>query len=233
MNLIFMDESGDISFSPDSNSKYFTITCLTIDEAIKNKIKNTMRHKKHKLYKLGWPRNVEVKATNLHGMKHDWRIPQKVKDVINGDGYIVKIIESIKYSCQPRIDYITINKDRIQKVSLRQAEYGIAYNFFSWELLRPIVIHLKNCKLIVDPKNKERHSKRHFEGYIGTEALKLKMGSRIAISFDIEQPDSHMSLGLQAVDFFSWSINRHITGKGSQFYDIFRDLIVIGKRWYC
>ena len=233
MYLIFMDESGDISFSPDSDSKYFTITCLTIGEAIKNKIKDAMRHKKKKLYKLGWPRNVEIKATNLHGMKHDWRIPQDVKDAINGDDYIVKILESIKYSCQPRIDHITINKGRIRRASLRRAEYGIAYNYFSWELLRPMLIDFKNCKLIVDPKNKERHSKRHFEGYIETEVLKLMMGSRLAISFGIEQPDSHTNLGLQAVDFFSWSINRYVTGKGSQFYNIFKDLIVIGRRWYC
>jgi len=233
MHLIFMDESGDISFSTTSESKYFTITCLTINEVDEKKINNTIKNKKVKLYNLGWPRQIEMKANTLHVMKYIRKIPASVKSVINGDDYILEILKSVRNSCQLRIDYIVVNKDRIKKPSLRNAEYGIAYNFFSWKLLRPMITHLKSCKLIVDPRNKELHSKKHFEGYIETEALKLAMSSRIAISFDIEQPNSHVRLGLQAVDFFSWSVNRLNINKSRRFYDVFRDLVVLKFRWYC
>ena len=51
--FIYCDESGEISFSSESAYKCFSICALTIDEDRKNKIKNTMRRKKAKLYELG------------------------------------------------------------------------------------------------------------------------------------------------------------------------------------
>lgn len=192
-----------------------------------------MRRKKRYLYGLGWPRQVEVKATTLHGLKHRHEIPQSVRDAIDGDAYIIEILEAVVNSCNPRIDYFAVNKNRIKKAAFRAAEYGIAYNYFTWELLRPMVSQLQKCKLVCDPRNKERHSQKHFEGYIETEALKLSMSTRKTIEFSIEQPDSHMSLGLQAVDIFSWSVYRHVRRKGSQFFNVFKDLVEIGKKWYC
>ena len=73
---IYCDESGEISFSSDSSYKCFSICALTIDEGKKNKIKNTMKRKNTKLYNLGWPKSIEIKANILHNMMLNKDIPQ-------------------------------------------------------------------------------------------------------------------------------------------------------------
>ena len=163
-----MDESGGISFSEKSIYKYFSITTLTINESIENKIKNTMRAKKTKLYKLGWPRDVEIKANTLHNLRRNKKLCTCLKETVNGDEYIKEVLTSIKNSCQPRIDYLVVYKEKIKDESFKSANYGIAYNFFSGKLLIPLVKDLKECKVFVDPRNKERHSKKHFESYRGS-----------------------------------------------------------------
>ena len=232
MYLIFMDESGGIGFSEKSIYKYFVMTTLTIEEALERKIKATIRNKKAKLYKLGWPRDIEIKAFALHNLRRNREIKQLLSSPINGDNYIQEILTSIKNSCHPRIDYLVINKDGIEDESLRSADYGIAYNFFAGKFLCPLVKELKIGKLFVDPRNKERHSKKHFEGYIKTEIIKMTVNSEIEIQFDIQQPYSHMNLGLQAVDFFSWGIYRFFANNDSRFYDLFSDLIGSEQKLY-
>ena len=232
MYLTFMDESGGIGFSEKSIYKYFVMTALTIEEGIERKIKAIMKKKKAKLYNLGWPRDVEIKAVTLHNLRRNKKIKQMLTSPTNGDNYIQEVLISIKNSCHPRIDYLAINKDGIKDKSLKSADYGIAYNLFAGKFLCPLVKELKIVKLFADPRNKERHSKKHFEAYIKTEIIKMTVDDKIETKFDIQQPYSHMNLGLQAVDFFSWSIYRYFVNNDSRFYDVFSDLIVNGNKLY-
>jgi len=233
MYLTFMDESGDISFSNQSQSKYFSITCLTIDEAIKNKLKNTIKKKRAKLYKLGWPKKTEIKANILHGLNRNRRLRKKLNVSIEGDEFIKEILTSVKNSCHPRIDCITINKDKIKDESFRNAEYGIAYNYFAGKLLCPLIMELQNCELTVDRRSKETHPKKHFNDYLKTQVIGEAFERSIKTTLNIHHLESHKNLGLQVVDFFSWGLYRHIAYRDSQFYDIFKELICGFQRWYC
>jgi len=125
--LIYCDESGEISFSRRSIYKYFTICTIAIDEIKKNKLKNTMRRKKRKLYRLGWPKNLEIKASVLHTMEANPAIPDQLKSAFNGDEFIREVLTSLGRSCSPRVDYIVVYKDGVKSSFFRKAPYGRLY----------------------------------------------------------------------------------------------------------
>ena len=77
--------------------------------------------------------NLEIKASVLHNMMQNNNIPQRVKDNIDGGQFIKDILRALKQSCKPQIDYITVRKDKFTSPSFKNASYGIAYNFFSWQ----------------------------------------------------------------------------------------------------
>ena len=231
--FIYCDESGESSFSKDSAYDYFSICTLTIGEDKKNKIKNTMKRKTAKLYNMGWPKEIEIKASILHGLNSNNNISQDVKNNISGDEFIKEILLSLKNSCSPRIDYIAVGKDGLQDPSFRSAPYAIAYNFFAGKILIPIILECKDCFLTIDKRNKEMHAQRHFDGYIETKARGDAFEKKIDINLEIKHDESQNNFGLQVVDFFSWSIYRKIKNKDIRFFRIFEDLIHLKEEWYC
>ncbi len=231
--FIYCDESGETSFSEKSTSDYFSICTLTIEETKRKKIQNTLRRKKSKLYKIGWPKGIEIKANVLHGLRFNPNIPQEIKKNINGDEFIKEVLDSVKNSCFPRVDYIIIKKDGLTSPSFMKAPYGIAYNYFSGIILIPRILDCKDCYLTIDKRNKEMHNHKHFDGYIETHARGKALEQKIDINLEIKHAESHLEYGLQAVDFFSWSIYRNFASKDKQFLDIFKNLVKIGQKWYC
>lgn len=231
--FIYCDESGEASFSKNSVYKYFSICTLTIDEGKRSKIKNTIKKKKSKLYTLGWPKEIEIKANILHSLKSNPNIPQVVKDNVNGDNFIQEVLISLKNSCSPRIDYIIVNKEGLKPGTFDKAPYGIAYNYFAGKILIPIILDCKDCYLTIDKRNKEMHNHMHFSGYIETKVRGDAMEKGIDINLEIKHGESQNESGLQAVDFFSWSIYRNFAHNDSRFLDIFTELIKIKEKWYC
>lgn len=231
--FIYCDESGESSFSEITAFKFFSVCTMTIEETKRKKIRNTMRKKSAKLYRLGWPRELEIKATNLHNLKNNKEIPQAVKNLIDGDKFIEEILFSVKHACQPRIDYIVVNKDGIKDPSFRSSPYGITYNFFAGKVLVPLILEIKDCFLTVDKRNKEMHNQKHFDGYIETRVRGDAFEKGIDLELEIKHDDSQTNYGLQAVDFFSWSIYRTIARNDERFFRIFKDLVKIGEKWYC
>lgn len=232
--LTYMDESGDVSFAETSSSQFFIITCLTIPENAKHKLKNKIKQKKKKLYNLGWPREVEIKAATLRSINHNRKLRAELGVDIDGDKYIQEIIRSIIDATSPRIDYFALNKTRIIHDAFKNAEYGIAYNFFSAKLLCPLVMDLKKCKLYPDPRNKERHSNKDFTEYIDGEIFYTAKQMKIEVDFSMHLLPSHTNPGLMSVDFFSWSLNRYFAHQDDSFYNLFKRLVHNnGIRWYC
>jgi len=231
--FIYCDESGEASFSTKSSYDYFSICALTVEENKKNKIKSTMKRKKAKLYKLGWPKEVEIKASVLYSLRRNKKIPQKVKNNIRGDSFIQEVLISLKNSCSPKIDYIIVRKDGLQDASFRSSPYGIAYNFFAGKILIPIILKYKDCFLTIDRRNKEMHPHKHFDGYIETTARGEAFEKGINLSLEIRHEESSINSGLQAVDFFSWSIYRKVRNGDTRFFNIFKDLIMQNYEWYC
>lgn len=231
--LIYCDESGEASFSPKSEFKYFVVCAITIDESMKSKLQHRMREKQLKLYKLGWPKKIEIKASVLHNMKRDRRIPRSVKAAIDGDAFIQEILISLKNSCSPRVDYIAINKQRLMNESFRNTPYGIAYNYFAGKILVPLVHACADCVLTVDRRSKEMHSHKYFDGYIETMLFKKAIAEGVSMNSVIRHEESHMSYGLQAVDFFAWSIYRAKNNQDRRFIKIFDHLVENKEEWYC
>lgn len=231
--FIYCDESGDSSFSEKSRHNIFSICALTVEENKKNKIKNTMSRKKAKLYKAGWPKNIEIKASVLHNLKLQKNLPENIKKTISGDDFIIEILTSLKNACLPRIDYIAVKKDKMTDNSFRNAPYGIVYNFYAGKILVPLVCACESCFLTVDKRNKEVHTLRHFDGYIETRIREEAFNKGIKVDFQIEHGESHVISGLQAVDFFSWAVYRKIAYNDTRFFTIFKDKVKIKEEWYC
>ncbi len=232
-HFIYLDESGEASFSEQTAFPYFSITTMTINEQDKKKIKNILRRAKAKLYKRGWPRAIEIKASILHGLQHHKEIPERLRNEIDGDKFIKSILEKLESSCRPRIDYIVVKKDGFTNPTFKAAPYGIAYNFLAGKILFPLIRNMSDCFLTVDKRNKETHSQKHFDGYIKTTVIGDAYDKRKDIVLQIKHEESHSNTGLQAVDFFCWSINRKMQNRDSRFFDVFTDLVETAHEWYC
>lgn len=232
--FIYCDESGEASFSDKTTFKYFSICALTIGDDKRYKIKNTMKRKKAKLHRLGWPKEIEIKASVLHGLNMNREIPQKVKDAIDGDDFIKETLTSLKNACSPRVDYIIVKKAGLKSDAFRRAPYGIAYNFYAGKILVPIILNYRDCYLTIDKRNKEMHQQKHFAGYIETKVHGDALEQEIdIINLEIKHGESQVEYGLQAVDFLSWSIYRKIVSKDLSFFKIFEDFVEIKQEWYC
>ena len=233
--LIYCDESGEASFTDKSRVKYFGICAISIDATKKKKIQNTLKKKEAKLYKLGWPKEVEIKATVLHNLRHQDNIPDEVKNAINGDDVIKNTLLSLSRACYPRVDYIVVNKDYITSESFRNSPYGVAYNFFAGKILVPLILDLENCLLTVDQRNKEMHHHKHFDGYIETKLSEESFESRANFNLeDIKHDESRSNWGLRAADYFSWAVYRKIANNDSRFFNVFKDILdVHSNEWYC
>ena len=233
-NYTYSDESGESSFSQKSHFKHFVFCALTVGENGNNKIKNILKRKRAELLGKGLPPEIELKANILNGIRKNAYIPGEVKNKIDGPEIIKELITKIVRVCSPRIDYITVNKDKITNNSLRNAPYGIAYNYFSGLILAPLCIELGEVALIIDQRNKELHHKKHFDGYLNTKILELCVEKDISrMDISILHGDSKIIPGLQAVDLFSWSIFRKFEYGDETFFNIFKHVIKSRREWWC
>jgi hypothetical protein len=230
---LFVDESGDISFSSDSISKYFLIAAIVLDNSLCGPMKNVIKRKYAELYRAGWPREIEIKAATLHNLSHDKKISSQLTTPINGDSVISKLLINMTQVCSPEVYCIAVNKQKITNRSLRCAEYGIAYNYFSKELLLPLILHLGNCELIIDQRSKETHFRKRYDEYLKSTIVGEAFDKGIEVSFSIAHSDSRSVYGLQAIDYYCWALNRYIAHNDRRFFDLFSWNIKRLKKWYC
>jgi hypothetical protein len=215
--LIFLDESADASFR-DKSVRYFSITCLTIPVCERGKINKTIRRYKKELYELGWSSKDEIKASALHSRYKTFPLG------IDGDQVIKNILQSLKTSCQLRIDYLAVSKSGLTNPPFKKAFWY--YDFFASELLKRLVSYYRNCYLTVDEKDETKVAKKVFNGYIMTRMLEkyIKKNTK-GINLTINHAKSHLSPGVQAVDFFSWAVYQKIARNDNQFFEIFSDVV--------
>jgi len=88
VQLIYKDESGDVSFADSSRKRYFILACLSLEEVKRHELKNTNKSKKKKIYGLGWPKEEEIKASSLHRVDINRKHREEMKVSINGYDYI-------------------------------------------------------------------------------------------------------------------------------------------------
>ena len=120
---LFLDESGECSFSVRSAYKHFVITILSIDESAINKIRNSLRRRFTKFIEKGWDRNREVKAFEIF------------KNRRFGENSVREVLDALTRIDTLAISYIVVNKEKIENKSFRNAPYGTGYNYFTGILL--------------------------------------------------------------------------------------------------
>ena len=204
MLYLYLDESGDLGFDfvTKKPSKFFTIMVLVLkgqdkNRALINAVKHTLRRKlgKRKLFKsIG----CELKAS---------RVSIEIKK------YFYDQVKGLDF----KLYTLTLNKKRVYE-SLMQEKERI-YNYLARLVLDKISFDDAEVRvtLIVD-KSKGKPEISEFNSYIFRQ-IQAKIDPRIPL--DIEHALSHESLGLQAVDMFTWGIFRKYERKDFEWFRVF------------
>jgi hypothetical protein len=227
--FVFLDESGQTGgIGKAGSQKTFTATSLAIKgPAILKNMERALSNFEGKLITAGWPKSREIKASRLFKMGYDNAIkadykfkndgPQLIRDVLN------KLVEF-----DIMIDHITVRKDGIIS-RLRDAPYGILYNYYSSRILVPRISNEGNVQLIADARSKESHPNLKFDGYIETE---IYQNSTKPIYLEITHVDSSISSGVRMVDYFCWAINRKYEHGDDRFYKIIESKLCEKKMYF-
>ncbi len=221
MNL-FLDESGECSFSAKSAYTHFLITIVSIDPSKLNKLKNSIKRQNARIIKNGWDKTREIKAYELY------------KNKKFGPSAIYKMLKTLTKIESLEVSYIVVNKEKITNESFRKASYGIGYNYFTGVLVSELIFEdaFHKVHLIYDKKNKETHENKHFREYLETKIFGNALEKDISVDLLIEGHDSHNCYGLTAVDYFCWSIFRKFEHGDVTFFKLFTDKLKRRREWY-
>lgn len=222
MKNLFLDESGECSFAQSSNCKHFLITIISVDPPYNKKIKNHLKRKFAEFIGRGWDKAKEIKASSLYF------------DETFGSESIKEVIQSLINIESLEVSYLAVNKDKITNESFRNAEYGIAYNYFTGVILSELIFEdgFHNVNLIYDIRNKETHYKKHFKEHLETKIFGKALERDVSIEIQIEGLASDVCYGLSAVDFFSWAIFRKFERSDDRFYNLLVGKIKRKREWY-
>ena len=222
MKNLYLDESGECSFAQSSCYKHFLITIISVDPSHNNKIKNCLRRKFAKYIRNGWDKTKEIKANSL------------CRDDRFGAESIEEVIQSLIRIKSLEISYLVVNKDKITNKSFRNAEYGIAYYYFTGVILSELIFEdgFHNVNFIYDIRNKETHYKRHFKEHLETKIFGKALEREVSIEIQIDGLASDKCYGLSAVDFFSWAIFRKFEHSDDRFYSLLKSKIKRKREWY-
>ena len=219
---LYLDESGEISFSQRSAYKHFVITILSVDQTDVPEIKSRLQRQYAGFIRRGWPRGQEFKAASLF-RRRNFRASA-----------IHSLLTSLVSIPSLEVSYIVVNKSKLTNPAFRGTAYGTAYNYFCGVLLSELMFldGLSNIHLIVDQRNKETHKHKHFSEYLRTRILGQAFERDVSVSLDIQEMESHKCFGLLGVDYFSWAIFRNFERGDGQFFDIFKGILKRRREWY-
>ncbi len=194
--LIYLDESGDLGFNfKKGASAFFVISFVAMDEPISLELKRVIKKikQKHRI-----PRKVEVKGNkDRHALRLD----------------VLRAISSLPIE----IYSIVVNKKNIDK-HLRN-DTNIFYNYMVNLIVIPYLERKKvnEAHIIADLRITRIAKGLRFDDYL---KYKLFFEKKLYIELIVEFLDSRKSLGLQAVDFVSYSLFRKYERKDKRYYQI-------------
>lgn len=222
MKRLYLDESGECSFSDSSTYQHFLITIISIENSENYKIKNHLQRNFRKFIKSGWDKSVEFKAFDLYRNRKF------------GVDAIIKLLQSLININSLEINYLVVNKNRITNQSFRNSSYGIGYNYFTGVLLEELVFidNHNDIYLIYDLRNKETHHRKHFKEYLETKILGTALEKNTTVNMKIEGLESEKCYGLLAVDLLSWAIFRRFEHSDERFFKMISGKINRKREWY-
>ncbi len=202
MAYIFLDESGDLGFNPQSSKWFlFTIVLTNDHKKIEKVIKNIRKGLKKK-YKL-----KELHAYHADSItKH--RMLKKLSE-----------LDDLKIFC------IVLNKKKVYVDLQNQKNY--LYNYTANILLDRL--HNKNVikidepiNLYIDQKDTNKFIRENFEKYLKDNLVRRGNGGKI----EIKIKPSPTEKCLQAVDFASWAIFRKYENGDYEYYEDIKEKII-------
>ncbi len=211
MIYMFLDESGECSFSAKTEFEYFLITILLIEETELKRLKNISKRTAAKFIARGWNKDREIKAVNLY------------KNKKFGEASVVNYLDAVSKLESLRINYLAVNKGNISNESFKKTPYGIGYNYFTGQLLSELIFNydMYDIHLTYDERNKESHPNQSFQQFLQTKIYGIAFEKGIEVNMGLTGANSRMVYGLMAVDFFCWSIYRKITTGDDTFINKF------------
>jgi len=220
---IFIDESGDLE--PFKGTQYFIIGAVFYygkDMSEANAIIN--KHNRY-LWANGWPKDKEIKATNLYNYNN----PQYGIDLrnlkINPRLYLQEILKDIN-KLNIKAGFL-INEPSKQGPVLKCLHKEKIYNFLSknlyidcFEFLRDtmyIYVDQRNITLVKKQKSVDLSLHRlnlDYIGYIRNElSFQFSYQRRIDPSIEIYFEDSKRIKGLQLIDYLNWAVKKKYEGR--------------------
>lgn len=202
MAYIFLDESGDLGFKPQS-SKWFIFTIVLTDDhrKIEKVIKNIRKSLKRK-YRLKELHAYHASSVTKH------RMLKKLSE-----------LDDLKVFC------VVLNKKKVYIDLQNQKNY--LYNYTANILLDRL--HNKNIikidepiSLYIDKKDTNKFIRENFEKYLKDNLVKRGNNGKI----EIKIKPSHTEKCLQAVDFVSWAIFRKYEMNDYEYYENIKDKII-------
>ncbi len=202
---IFLDESGDLGFSPSKrSSKYFVISILFIKDK----------------------RPLEKIAKKVHGM-----LRKKVKRLSGGVLHCYKEKPAtrkrlLQYIAKQDCKIMTIWLDKSKVYTKLKNEKHLLYNYVVNILLDRIMtrkyLNLKNPIVLVASKREtSKFLNANFKEYL---ELQIKRNHKAQLSVEIKTPSEEKSL--QVVDFVAWSMFRKYESGESSYSEIIQKKIV-------
>lgn len=224
---IFIDESGDLG----KGSKFFVIGMVFYYEKDLGNINKVINIHNRYLWSNGWPKDAEIKASNLYNYKNPAYKIDTTNLKINPKVYLQGIYKDIN-----KLDIkagFLIHEPCNQGPILKCLHKEKVYNFLSKSLytecfsyLRDtmdIYIDQRSITLVKKQKNVDLGVHRlnlDYIGYIRNElSFQFCTKRRIDPIIDIAFEDSKRIKGLQVVDYLTWAIRKKYEGR-SFWYDL-------------
>ncbi len=204
MKYIFLDESGDLGFSPKS-SKYLTITLIVCDVFEEPAISRIVKKARQKILKKKLRQSPEIK----------WN---------NSEDYIKKKILKDLSKRKLEIFTIILNKSKVYEY-LKQEKHKL-YNYLCKLIISECSLNDNKIELVVDRSKGKRALRDDFDNYIRKIILSEECNIKIV------HADSKKKGGLQVLDFVSGAIFNKYEYKNDTFYNIIEDKISIERELF-
>lgn len=236
---IFIDESGDLE--PDKGTQYFVIGMVCYYGNDLSPIRKAINSHNRYLWDKGWPRDAEIKATNLYNYKEPKYEIDRRNLKVNPRLYLQEIFRDIN-----KLDIkagFLIHKPSNQGPGLKCLHKEKIYNFLSktlyaecFSLLRDmmhICVDQRNITLVRKQKHVDLNVHRlnlDYIGYIRNElsfqfSSKRHIDPMVEISFE----SSRHNKGLQLIDYLVWAVKKKYEGR-SYWYDLLGKIQKIEKQ---
>ncbi len=222
---IFIDESGDLE--PGKGTPYFVIGMICYYGKTPEAINTVMKKHNRYLWEQGWPREVEIKATNLYNYDRPKYDIDRSKLRINARAYLPQIYSDIN-KLDIKVGFL-IHKPANQTANFRCLHKEMIYNYLSKKIylgcfgfLRDtmdIYVDQRNITLVKKQKSVKLTEQRLNLDYIGyiRHELTFQFASRRSIQplIDISFENSRRVKGLQVADYMAWAIRKKYEGNSS------------------